>query len=210
MADKRKRAAGGGRKSLHPDDAQSVKVMVRVLPTLQRDLLALAEKHRPKHRQKANLSAEIKRALQHWVDRHQIRQVHNSALGTAVAVLADRIEDIIGKKWISDPLTREVVRDRVEGLVSHILTPLSKHVTIPAEVKEDADLILSLLKGAMPRPGSPRLGGGTVIIDDRGLEIILKDLARDLGEGSVNVRAPDLLVARRERNRAAASNKERN
>ena len=50
----------------------------------------------------------------------------------------------------------------------------------------------------------------SVIIDDRGLEIILKDLARDLGEGSVNVRAPDLLVARRERNRAAASNKERN
>lgn len=144
-------------------------------------------------------SAEIKRALQFWVEHHAITNRHNSLLGTAVAVLADRIEqDVTHRKWLNDAATRELVRDRAVKLVSHILTPLSKRVAIPAKVKEDADLILSLLVGAMPRPGSPTLLG-MVIIADRGLASILQDLAKDLGDGSVNVRAaPDELVARRQ------------
>jgi hypothetical protein len=194
MGKKRTRAPGGGRKPLNLEEAQSVKVMVRVQPKLRDELTALAEKHQP-YRQEANLSAEIKRALQYWVYRHQIQRVQNSALGAAVAVLADRIEEITSKSWTSDPLTRELVRDRAVKLVSHILTPLSKQVAIPAELKEDADLILSLLLGAMPRPGSARLAG-TVVIDDRGLALILQDLARDLGEGSVKVRAVNLSAAK--------------
>src|SRR5262249_486432 len=136
----------------------------------------------------------------HWVDRHEIQRIHNSALATAISVLADRIEGITGKEWLTDAPTRELVRERAAKLVAHILKPVSEKsetdVSIPTEVKEDADLILSLLIGAMPRPGSARLVG-TVIIDDRGLASILQDLARKLGEGSVNVRAPDFLVARR-------------
>jgi hypothetical protein len=196
---KKTRAPGGGRKPLDQEEAQSVKMMVRVQPKLRAELLALAEKHQP-HKQEANLSAEIKRALQHWVRRYEDQRIYNSALGVAVAVLADRIEGITGKRWatdpvtreLADPATRELVRECAVKLVAHILTPLAtKRVTIPAELKDDANLILALLVGAMPRPGSARLAG-TVVIDDRGLALILQDLARHLGEGSVSVRAVDL------------------
>jgi hypothetical protein len=196
MAGKKTRAPGGGRKALDPEEAQSVKVMVRVRPALRKALQDLADEHH------VNLSREIKLALRHWVDRHEIPQIHNSALSTAVAVLADRIERITNATWLADPATRELVRDRVEQLVSHILTPLSERVTIPPEAKEDADLILKLLKGAMPRPGSPTFGAVGIIIDDRGLAMIMQDLARHLGEGSINVRAPDQLVARRKQKRS--------
>ena len=197
MAEKKTRAPGSGRKALDPNDAQSVKVMVRIRPEFRDQLLALAAKHQP-HTRKANLSAEIKRALQYWVGRHQIGQAHNSLFGTAVAVLADRIEGVSGKTWLDDAMTRELVRSRVVKLVCHILTPLSKRVTIPAEVRKDADVVLTLLKAAMPRPGSPRLGRPTVIIDDQGLATILQDLGWGLGEGRVNVETRPALVARRE------------
>jgi hypothetical protein len=148
------------------------------------------------------LSAEVNRALQHWVKQYEIRHVHNSKLGTAIAVLADRIEGVTGKAWVNDLLTRQVVRECAERLVSHILSPLPETVTIPAEVKQDADLVLSLLMGAMPRPGSPSFGAVGIIIDDRGLAMILQDVARHLGEGSVDVRAlPELVARRKQRGR---------
>jgi hypothetical protein len=199
MLRKKTRAPGGGRKPLDPEVAQSVKVMVRINSNFRNELLALAAKHQP-HTRQANLSAEIKRALRYWVDRHQIWQAHNSLFGTAVAVLVDRIEGVSGKTWLDDAMTRELVRSRVVKLVCHILTPLSKRVTIPAEVRKDADVVLTLLKAAIPRPGSPRLGRPTVIIDDQGLATILQDLGGwGLGEGRVNVETRPALVARRER-----------
>jgi hypothetical protein len=190
MAKKKKRAPGGGAKPLDPDEAQSVKVMVRVRPALRRALQVLAEKHHG-----GNLSREIKLALRHWVERHEIRQIHNSALATAIAVLADRIERSTGKKWIDDSVTREVVREHVERLVSHLLPPTSEPVAVPAGIREDAGLLLSLLIHSM---GSPRFMG-TVIIDDPGLATILQDLDRDLGEGNVSIETRPELVARRER-----------
>ena len=179
-----------GRKPIDQHSPARV-VPVRIPQKLLVSIKRLAKKH------DRTFSAEIRKALQRWDERHEIQQVHNTALGTAVSVLADRIEVITGKKWIDDAPTREVVRDRIERLVSHVLSPISKVTNVPAEIKEDADLVLSLLMHAMPRPGSPRFAG-MVIIDDRGLANIMEDLARDLGEGSVSVRAPDLLVARRE------------
>jgi hypothetical protein len=207
MRRKKTRAAGGGRKALDPNEAQSVKVMVRIRPHLRDQLLDLAKKHRKEGR--PNLSVEIKLALRHWVDRHELPHVHNSALATAIAVLADRIEDFGGTTWVDDPMTREVVRDRVQRLVRHVLAPLSERVTIPKEVKEHADLVLKLLKHAMPRPGyvAPRFWEkGTVIIDDQGLATILQDLARDLGGGrAVNIETRPALVARRERKKGGTA-----
>ncbi len=55
----------------------------------------------------------------------------------------------------------------------------------------------------MPRPGSPTFGAVGIVIDDRGLAMIMQDLARHLGEGSVNVRAPDFLVVRRRQDEKA-------
>jgi hypothetical protein len=198
MAKKKKRAPGGGAKPLDRDEAQSVKVMVRVRPALRKALQSLAEKHHG-----GNLSREIKLALRHWVDRHEIPQVHNSALAAAIAVLADRIERLTGQKWTDDAPTREVVREHVERLVSHLLPPTSEPVAVPAGIREDAGLLLSLLIHSMPRAGSPRFLG-TVIIDDPNLATLLQDLGRHLGEGKVNIETRPELVARRERKERGA------
>jgi len=189
MAQKRRGRPLGKRKEPAPV------IAARIPDDLLKSLEDLAKRHGVTPSAQT-LSTEVNRALKLWVNQHEI-QIHNSLLGTAIAVLADRIEGITNKSWIDDLLTRQLVRERAEQLVAHILSPLSKPVAVPAEVKEDANLILTLLKGAMPRPGSPTFGAVGIIIDDRGLAMIMQDLARYLGEGSVNVRAPDLLVARR-------------
>jgi hypothetical protein len=189
MAEKKTRAPGGGRKALDPEEAQSVKVMVRIRPALRDQLLDLAKRHRKDGR--PNLSVEIKLALRHWVDRHEIPDIHNSALATAISVLADRCETISGKSWIDDAMTRQLLRDRALNLVRHVLAPLSsKRVAIPKEVKEEADLVLKLLRRDFGTTG-------TVIIDDQGLATILQDLSRHLGKGRVNVETRPELVARR-------------
>jgi hypothetical protein len=197
---RRKRAPGGGRKPLAPDEAQSVKVMVRVRPALRKALQNLADKHHG-----GNVSREIKLALRHWVNRHEIPQLYNSALATAIAVLADRIERITGEKWTADPLTHEVVREHVERLVSHLLPPAPQPIAVPADIKKDAELLLSLLIHSMSRDGSRRFAG-TVIIDDPGLVTILQDLARDLGDGRAIIETRSELVARRERDETAWAN----
>lgn len=198
MAQKRRGRPPGSKKKREPV------IAARIPDGLLKSLKGLAKK-RGRVPSAQTLSAEVGRALQFWVNHHAIPHVHNSLLGTLVAVMADRIEGITGARWTDDAATREVVREYVERLISHILQPLSERVTISAEVREGADLILLLLKGAMPRPGSPRLVG-RIIIDDRGLADIMEDAARHLGEGSVNVGAPDLLVARREQDEEAWAN----
>jgi predicted DNA-binding protein len=179
-----------GRKPLDEQGPAKI-VPIRIPPKLFNSLNDLAEKHG------RNISKEIRKAVERWIERHEIPQLHTSALATAVAVLADRIERITRKKWTDDPLTRQLVRERAERLISHIVSPLSEPVTIPVEVKEDVDLILKLLIGAMPRPGSPTFGAVGIIIDDRGFASILQDLARDLGEGDVNIRALPALTTQR-------------
>jgi hypothetical protein len=146
-------------------------------------------------------SAEVKRAVQFWVDRNVFSRRHNSRLGIAIAVLADRIEEITDKSWVDDLLTRQVVREHVEELVSNILKPLSEPVAVPADVKEDAGLILAVLQDAI----GPRRLAGTVILDDPGLAMI----AQDLGDGRVNVETRPLLVERRKQDNEAWANAKR-
>ncbi len=188
---KQKRTPSGGR-PLEADVAQSTTVMVRLTPDFREQLLGLAKKHQP-HRRQANLSAEIKSALKHWINRHEIPQLHNSALANAVSPLADRIERLTGQSWVDDALTRKVVREHVERLVAHILSPLDESVTVPAEIEEDAGILLTLLIHAISRPGSRRLQG-TVIVDDPGLAMLTNDLAR------VETR-PELVARREQRER---------
>jgi Arc/MetJ-type ribon-helix-helix transcriptional regulator len=138
-------------------------------------------------------SAVVRQALEFWVYRNAISRFHNTRLGIAIAVLADRVEEITDKSWIDDALTRQVVRKLVLELASHILRPLSKPVAVPADIKEEAGLRLALLKHVT---GS-RTFAGTVIIDDPGLAMISQSLNRSLGDGRANVETRPALVARR-------------
>jgi hypothetical protein len=189
MAQKRRGRPPGKRKERDPV------IAARVSPDLFRSLEDLA-KQRGLAPSARTRSAEVKRALQFWANRHAISHWHNSRLGMAIAVVADRIEEITDKSWVDDSLTRQVVREQVEELVSHILKPLSEPVVVPDGIKEEAGLILAVLKHAI---GSRRLPG-TVIIDDPGLAMI----AQDLGDGRADVETRPALVDRRSQNKARA------
>jgi len=194
----RRRAPGGGRKPLGDEDRLEL-FPFRLSKGMRKKLEDLAD------RRGTDMSTQLRAALTSWDRRGEVRSLHTEALATAVAVLADRIEEATGKRWLDDPLTSQLVRERVEQLVAHLIPTPTEPASVPAEIKEAADLVLTLLKAAVPRPGSPRLVG-TVIIDDRGLTTIMNDLARDVGGSKrsdefPNVRALPALIARRDRQR---------
>jgi hypothetical protein len=173
-------------------------IACRIPASLLKSFTNLAKRRGVAHSARS-VSRELRRAIEFWVYRHAITRSRNTRLGIAIAVLADRIEEITEKSWIDDPLTRQLVREHVQELVSDQLAPLSKPVAIPADVKEEAALILAVLKDAI----GPRKFAGIVIVDDPGLAII----AQDLGGAHVETR-PDL-VARREQEPKAWADAER-
>ena len=165
---KRKRAPGGGRKPLDPSG--SVVVMIRLPPDLRRGIERLAKKRGH------NRAAVIRSALKHWVGRHQVRTLHTEALTCAIALLADRIEQRTGKKWIEDAATGTALREQVERLIFHFApTP-----TEPAVVPPEADvvgLVLTMIEHTV------LVKGAVSFSDDRGLWEILRDLARQPPHG---------------------------
>jgi hypothetical protein len=192
----RKRAAGGGRK--RADDRDRLEVFpVRLSRSMQDDLRRLAD-YRGR-----DLATELRAAVKAWLRRGEVRGRHTEALATALAVLVDRIEEATGRQWLDNSLTGQLVREYAEQLIAHFIPTPAEPVSVPAEIRETADLVLTLLKAAVPRPGSPSLGRIGVIIDDRGLETIISDLARDVGRSNEfpNVRALPALIARRDRQR---------
>jgi predicted DNA-binding protein len=192
------RAPGGGRKPVDPDGSEMV--VLRVDRALRRKLGALAEKHG------RSRSHEIRVAINSHLRRAEIRSLYTEALARAVAVLADRIEEATGKQWLNDPLTSQLVREYADQLIAHLIPAPAEPVSVPAEIRETANLVLTLLKIAVRRPGSPSLGAVGVIIDDPDLAATVSDLARDIGGAKrsdefPNVRTLPELVARRDRQR---------
>ena len=155
-------------------------VAARIPKDLLRSLEDLAKK-----RTAQSLSAEVKDALEFWVERHANSRPHNSRLASAIAALADYVEEITGKSWIDDSLTRQVLREHIQELVSHTLSPLSEPEAVPADIKEDLWMVLEVLKHSMKRKYD-----GTVIIDDPKLRVIAQFLGAD-------VETRPALVARR-------------
>jgi hypothetical protein len=193
----RRRAPGGGRKRLGGEDRLEL-FPFRLSKDMRKKLKDLAD------RRGTDMSTQLRAALTAWDRRGEMRSLHIEALATAIAVLADRIEEATGKRWVDDPLTSQLVRERIEQLVGHLIPAPAAPVSVPIEIKEAADLVLTLLKAAVPRPGSPRLVGA-VIIDDRGLATIISELALNVGMKRLDelpdVRTLPALVARRERQR---------
>jgi hypothetical protein len=138
-------------------------------------------------------SAEVRRGLAFWVHCQGARR-HNSRLGIAIAMLADLVEEYTGKSWVDHSMTRQVVREHVQELVFHLLSPLSKKsVAIPADIKEEAGQVLAVLKRAMAPPRFPE----TLILNDPRLVMI----AQELGDRRVETR-PELVEWRKQDNQA--------
>jgi len=189
MAQKRR-----GRPPKDPDSKKERDPLVsaRIPKDVKKSLKDLAKRHGQ------TVSAEVSRALTFWVKRHESSQLHNSHLAHTIKVLIDGIERLTGHSWMDHALTRQVVREYVERLVARVLLPLAKRVTVPAEVKEEAETLLTLFIHAT---GSRRLAG-TVIVDDRDLAILTNDLAQKWGTPA-NVETRPALVARRKQDEKA-------
>ena len=198
----RKRAPGGGRRKRVSDDDRLEFFPSRMSKIMREKLKQLAD------RRGTEMSTELRNAVSSHLRRGalridgKMRSAHTEAFARAVAVLADRIEEVTGKRWIDDPLTAQLVRERVGMLVAHIILAPPQPIAAPAEITEAADLVLTLLKAAVWRPGSPRLAG-MVVIDDADLATAVSDLARDIAGAPSradfpNIVALDPLVARRD------------
>jgi hypothetical protein len=171
-------------------------VSARIPKNIKKSLEDLAKRHGRQILSAETVSAEVSRALKFWVKRHESSQLPNSHLAHTIKALVDGIERLTGHSWIDHPLTREVVREYVGRLVAQLLSPLSESVTVPAEVKEEAEPLLTLLIHAT---GSRRLAG-TVIVDDPELVLLVNDLAQKWGTPA-NVETRPELVARRKQKR---------
>jgi Arc/MetJ-type ribon-helix-helix transcriptional regulator len=168
---KRKRAPGGGRKPLDPSGSDIV--MIRLPPDLRRSIERLAKK---RGRNRADV---IRSALKHWVGRHQVRTLHTEALTCAIALLADRIEQRTGKKWIEDAVTGAALREQVERLIFHFAPTPAEPAVVPPEA-DVVGLVLTMIEHTVQVKGVPAV---VTFSDDRGLSEILRDLARQPPHG---------------------------
>src|SRR5262249_50531124 len=183
-----------GRPRVPPDSKKERDPLIsaRIPKDVKKSLKDLAKRHG------RQVSAEATRCLTFWNKRHESPKLHNSHLARTITVLAESIERLTGHSWIDHPLTRQVVREYIERLVARVLSPLAKRVTVPVEVKEEAETLLTLFIHAT---GSRRLAG-TVIVDDRDLAILTNDLAQKWGTPA-NVETRPALVTRRKQDEKA-------
>jgi len=164
----KKRAPGGGRKPLDPSGSNIM--IIRLPPDLLRAIDRLAKKH------KRNRSDVARSAPKHWVGRHQVRTLHTEALTCAIALLADRIEQRTGKKWIEDAVTGTALREQVERLIFHFAPTPAEPAVVPPEA-DVVGLVLTMIEHTV------LVKGAVSFSDDRGLLEILRDLARQPPHG---------------------------
>jgi hypothetical protein len=124
----KKRAPGGGRKSLDPDRAQSSKVMVRLKPDLQQALEGLAK------RNNRDLSKEIRDALYYWLYRSGRPELHIGSLTSFIEMLVTQIERRSKKRWIDDAVTGVAVREQIDRLIWHLAPKPTELVTVPPDL----------------------------------------------------------------------------
>jgi predicted transcriptional regulator len=170
MIKKAMRAKGAGRKPLDPRGSNIVPV--RLPADLQQDIERLAKKRGKKR------SDVIRSALRHYVGRFQIRTGHTEALTCAIALLADRVEAVTGRKWIEDAVTAKALREQTERLIFHFAPTPAKPVAVPPEA-DVVGFIITMIENAVPTGGLPPV----TFSDDRGLSEILHNLARQPPHG---------------------------
>ena len=168
----RRRAPGGGRKSLSPDGSDVV--MLRIEPDLLKKVERLAEKHR------RDRSKEIRAALRFWTSIYRKETVHAAELATLIEMLVLDIERYTGKRWMDDPATGTYVRVLIEQLIFHLaptpkdrppVPPLTPELSLPPDI---GDILTFLLMRYEHQEYDDR-------VHDRSQELAI--FLRDLGSG---------------------------
>jgi hypothetical protein len=153
MAQKRKRAPGGGRKP-QGFSRKAAKLTMRIMPATRTDLERAAKKRR------VSLSQAAEQCLRFGLgkDRSSSRGPHIQALSEIIAPLALLIEKKTDKHWNKDVFTGEALRRGVEVLVSHFaprgtpVTPISVKEAAAKMVGDAGRLIAARLASARLRP----------------------------------------------------------
>jgi hypothetical protein len=134
----------------------------------------------------SSASAEIRLAVDHWLQRYKKPRLHTSALTGAIEILVSWIEARTKKRWVDDALTGAAVRENVEILIFHFIPATTEPTPVPRELQVVWELI-AVMEGLAPPedPNVPR-----VPVEMMGGEWqALARIIRDIGSGWVRNRA---------------------
>ena len=140
----RKRAPGAGRPPRGEYTGKSATITTRIKPDTR---LALEDAARANRR---SLSQEIERRLRESLSERQAG--HIRAIGGLAKIATERIEEVTGKDWLSDPFTAEALRHTVDTVLAHFAPPRQASHTVPEQIERLAASMPSDLADAYRRP----------------------------------------------------------
>ena len=140
----RKRAPGAGRPPRGEYRGKSATITTRIKPDTR---LALEDAARANRR---SLSQEIERRLRESLSERQAG--HIRAIGGLAKIATERIEEVTGKDWLSDPFTAEAVRHTVDTVLAHFAPPRQASPTVPDRLERVAAAMPSEMAEAYRRP----------------------------------------------------------
>src|SRR5262245_44741948 len=140
----RKRAPGAGRPPRGEYTGKSATITTRIKPDTR---LALEDAARANRR---SLSQEIERRLRESLSERQAG--HIRAIGELAKIATERIEEVTGKDWLSDPFTAEALRHTVDTVLAHFAPPRQASHTIPDRLERLAAAMPSEMAEAYRRP----------------------------------------------------------
>lgn len=149
----RKRAPGAGRPPRGEYTGKSATITTRIMPDTR---LALEEAARANRR---SLSQEIEHRLRESLSSTERSRSlkerwagHIRAIGELAKIATERIEEVTGKDWLSDPFTAEAVRHTVDTVLAHFAPPPQASHTVPDRLERLAAAMPSEMAEAYRRP----------------------------------------------------------
>jgi hypothetical protein len=140
-----KRAPGAGRPPRGEYTGKSATITTRIKPDTRSALEDAARANR------RSLSQEIERRLRESLSSTERQAGHIRAIGELAKIATERIEEVTGKDWLSDPFTAEAVRHTVDTVLAHFAPRLASH-TVPDRLERLAAAMPSEMAEAYRRP----------------------------------------------------------
>jgi hypothetical protein len=142
----RKPVPGAGRPPRGEYTGKSATITTRVKPDTR---LALEDAARANRR---SLSQEIERRLRESLSSAERQAGHIRVIGELAKIATERIEEVTGKDWLSDPFTAEAVRHTVDTVLAHFAPPRQASHTVPDRLERLAAAMPSEMAEAYRRP----------------------------------------------------------
>jgi predicted transcriptional regulator len=142
----RKRAPGAGRPPRGEYRGKSATITTRIKPDTRS---ALEYAARASHR---SLSQEIERRLRESLSSNERQAGPIRAIGELAKIAAERVEEVTGKGWLTDPFTAEAVRHTTDAVLAHFAPRRQASHPIPDRLERLAAAMPSEIAEAYRRP----------------------------------------------------------